>query len=121
MPHTKIINTHFWKAVTVSINSIYSLALTFHKYKVERQWMHGHFQGGYWYDGIWEEGFWQTRERDNGIYNAYNYDYYGGVWLNGTWIKGNMLNKTTSNYSIVSPKSYFKPKSTIALNYAKYT
>lgn len=64
------------------------------------------FHFGIWYDGTWTSGFWNS-----------------GVWLSGIWIEGAITkdihyNRRTS--TDISPKSYYKPKNTLSLNYAKY-
>jgi len=76
-------------------------------------WYLGNFTSGLWRDGIWLDGSWS----------------YHGTWLNGNWKRGwirCLIKKDFSNffkeseYKQFSPKAYFKPKLTMALNYATY-
>jgi len=63
------------------------------------------FQYGIWFDGIWKNG-----------------DWWEGVWLCGYWETGRISPPNTLSYfnSNISPKSYYKPKRTLSLNYAHY-
>jgi len=63
----------------------------------------GDFDRHIWFDGIWKCGNWHT-----------------GFWLNGTWEVGNVFLIYKWRSSAVSPKTNFKPKLTLSLNYAVY-
>lgn len=60
---------------------------------------------GTWLDGIWRGSYWST-----------------GTWINGYWYGGEILGKLIFGWtkSPVSPKSHYRPKLTLSLNYAKY-
>jgi len=66
------------------------------------------FKKGIWYSGVHIKGDWFGK----------------GIWLNGTWIDGVLWLKYGPRYlrhPKMSPKSYFRPQKTIALNYAMYS
>lgn len=70
-----------------------------------------------WYEGSWNGLSWvsQFLSPTNDEINCY--------WLNGSWILGGILKRINGSNLIVSkisPKSFFRPKSTLSLNYANY-
>jgi len=67
------------------------------------------FREGIWYSGTHVRGNW--------------YSGFGGEWLNGNWLDGVLWRNRTGGWGLIlkiSPKSYCRPKNTIALNYARY-
>lgn len=67
------------------------------------EWIWGGWHDGNWHNGNWKDGFWTN-----------------GIWINGIWVIGSICKGGIYQYSKISPKSYFKPKTTISLNYAQY-
>lgn len=99
----KIVDSKFMVSATISSGSNYTETID------GILWHWGVWYLGFWINGVWESGLWHT-----------------GVWINGSWVTGDLKNiDDTPSYFFLrsmpfSPKSYFKPKLTISLNYAKY-
>lgn len=86
------INNSFWKNANILNDGPWARIL-----------YAGDFDSHIWIDGMWLCGNWHT-----------------GIWINGIWDKGNIFLTYYWKYSSVSPKTIFKPKNTLSLNYAKY-
>jgi len=79
------------------------------------------FHSGVWYDGIWHMGDWLGGIWLNGV-------WHDGTWSSGYWLNGNIVKRCIiknlvtydANFVPISPKSFYKPKSTLSLNYANY-
>lgn len=47
-------------------------------------------------------------------------DWYDGIWISGHWMDGILIVNDLVRRPRISPKSFYRPKSTFSLNCAKY-
>lgn len=104
----KLKNNKNWTDATVSISNL-----------IERKNKQRIFSG-IWYAGTWLNGYWRRyswSQDKSGLFVSET-----SIWLNGIWISGTIMGIIFADNipSKISPKAYFKPRSTLSLNYAKY-
>jgi len=94
--NSKIINNQYWINAEVLKDS--------------------HYVGLDWYSGTWYDGIWKCGQWHDGHWNI------PPIWISGDWIGGAIFSEMKYYWvlSEVSPKCYYKPKTTMSLNYAKY-
>jgi len=102
MQNTKIINNNFWENAIVSNDTV---VIEGGGLDLDGKTDIPLFWEGIWYYGIWLNGVWAGRR----------------CWLNGSWLGGQIYIHLAVNTGLISPKVYYRPKSTLSLNYAKYT
>jgi len=97
-----------WRDCDISEDSVYRIETNSPNIFYKGTWFHGDWENGVWFDGFWIRGFWSS-----------------GYWLNGIWKFGYWHNGLCYPDEVyidikISPKTYFKPKRTLSLNYATY-
>lgn len=140
IPHISGLNTAYWWEFTASKEAKYKAEGTIWFGGVwfdgiwsigtwyDGVWAGGSWTNGTWLDGLWVDGQWHMGSWLDGVWvdGQWNNGWWvNGIWLNGLWLDGEISKEIVNGRHKyekinISPKSYYKPKLTLSLNYAKY-